>query len=252
MLVCADSQRTFCSVSSLQTKSMSVAELARAAPPVGVGLGSPAADPVPVPNAVDRPDDIRDPRPASAAMARRKKLTNEQWNQLESLKRMSHWLDEMWSITIPVLGTFRFGLDPILGLIPGFGDAFAAIVSLSGVLFAVHIGVGLYSLGQMIFNILVDQFVGSIPLVGDWFDVSFKANKLNLAIIERHISGETSPALPSWMEFLYGVLIAVCVILILGFVWIWFKIWVWCLGVWYAWFAVPFIRFVFGISDTKQ
>jgi hypothetical protein len=104
--------------------------------------------------------------------------------ELERLKRLSRLLDS--AIGIP--GTrYRFGLDAIVGLVPGIGDAIGAIFSIYIVFQAARLGVPKLTLARMIGNVGVDTIVGEVPLLGDLFDVGFKSNIKNLSLIEQHV-----------------------------------------------------------------
>ena len=104
-------------------------------------------------------------------------------NRLEHLRRFAHWLDD--GIRLP--GTrLRVGLDPIIGLVPGFGDAAGAILAAGILLEAVRRSVSRFTLGRIAYNIALDALLGSIPLVGDAFDAVWKANLRNVVLIERH------------------------------------------------------------------
>jgi uncharacterized protein DUF4112 len=104
--------------------------------------------------------------------------------QLQRLKRLSRLLDT--AIGIP--GTrYRFGLDAIVGLVPGIGDAIGAIFSSYIIFQAARLGVPSLTIARMIGNVVVDTIVGEIPLLGDLFDVGFQSNIRNLSLIERHI-----------------------------------------------------------------
>lgn len=82
----------------------------------------------------------------------------------------------------------RFGLDPLLGLIPGVGDTAAGLVSVYLIGKARTLGVPFSTLLCMTWNMLVDWVIGSIPLLGDAFDVEFKANRRNVELIKRHLA----------------------------------------------------------------
>ncbi len=101
---------------------------------------------------------------------------------LARLRTLSRVLDDL--VRIP--GTrFRFGLDPIIGLVPGLGDAVGAVFSAVILLAGVRMGAPGVVLLRMAGNIALDAIVGAIPVLGDAFDFGFKANRRNLALLER-------------------------------------------------------------------
>ena len=98
----------------------------------------------------------------------------------ERLAKLEHLFDRAYRFP----GTdFRFGLDGILGLIPGIGDAATAAVSGALVLDAWKSGARKRTIAAMAKNVGVDFVVGSIPLVGDLFDFGFKANTKNIKLL---------------------------------------------------------------------
>ena len=105
------------------------------------------------------------------------------------LEMLAQWMDSVFEIP----GTpIRFGLDPILGLIPGLGDAISTIVSLYILGAARRYGVPRVTLMRMTANIAIDFALGSMPIVGDAFDVFWKSNVRNVALLRRHISSTPS------------------------------------------------------------
>lgn len=82
---------------------------------------------------------------------------------------------------------FKFGIDPILGLVPGIGDAISAILSFYIVFVAIIYKIPLQKIIRMIFNILFDLIIGSVPLIGDALDFVIKPNTKNLAILEKEV-----------------------------------------------------------------
>lgn len=84
----------------------------------------------------------------------------------------------------------RFGLDPIIGLIPFWGDLIALAISLYIVWVAYKLNVPIPQILRMIFNVLLDTALGAIPLLGDLSDFIYKANVSNLKIIERYADQE--------------------------------------------------------------
>lgn len=81
---------------------------------------------------------------------------------------------------------FRFGLDGIIGLIPGAGDLSTFAVSGYMLWIMAHNGASGFVLARMVINVLVDALVGAIPLIGDIFDIAFKANMRNLRLMQEH------------------------------------------------------------------
>lgn len=88
----------------------------------------------------------------------------------------------------------RFGLDPVLGLIPGLGDVAGAALSAYMVMLAGRAGASRATIVRMIANVAVDAVGGTVPILGDAFDVAFKANTRNLALLERTL-GHGAPSM---------------------------------------------------------
>ena len=104
--------------------------------------------------------------------------------RLQRLRSISRALDS--AVGIP--GTsYRFGLDALIGLVPGVGDAVGAFFSGYIVLQAAKLGAPSSVITRMIANVAVDTIVGEIPLLGDLFDVAWKSNTKNLALLEEHL-----------------------------------------------------------------
>ena len=103
---------------------------------------------------------------------------------LQRLRGLTHVLDN--AIAIP--GTrVRVGLDPLLGLLPGGGDLAGAVLSAYIVLEAARFGLPKETLLRMLTNLVLDTVLGSVPLVGDFFDATWKANSRNLDLLEAHV-----------------------------------------------------------------
>lgn len=84
-------------------------------------------------------------------------------------------------------GSLGIGLDPLIGLVPVVGDWVGAGLSGYIVVRAAALGVSAATLLRMIGNLVADLLVGSVPVLGDIFDFGFKANRRNLALLERHM-----------------------------------------------------------------
>jgi len=103
--------------------------------------------------------------------------------RLERLDALASLMDS--AIVIP--GTnIRFGADALIGLIPGIGDAITAGVSCLIILEARRMGAPRHVVARMIGNVALDGLVGAIPVVGDIFDVAFRANLRNMRLLRRH------------------------------------------------------------------
>ncbi|MEM6648881.1 MAG: DUF4112 domain-containing protein [Pseudomonadota bacterium] len=104
---------------------------------------------------------------------------------LSGFERLSNVLDTQF--TFP--GTsFRMGLDGIVGLIPGVGDAVTGAMGLYALKMAHDLGLPLGKRVKMIWHIAVDSFIGSIPILGDLFDLAYHAHRKNYYILKDHIT----------------------------------------------------------------
>jgi hypothetical protein len=105
----------------------------------------------------------------------------------ESLEPLFRWLAVIMDEFIRVPGTkFKFGLDPLIGLVPGLGDTGSALVSAFALIQALRCGVPKILLVRMSMNILINELVGIVPVVGDAFSFWFKSNVRNYQIIREH------------------------------------------------------------------
>ena len=128
-------------------------------------------------------------------------------------QKMAQWLDSRF--TIP--GTnIRFGLDPIISLVPGAGDWLAGMVSSYFILLGVRADLPPYVLLRMGGNVLVDIIIGSVPLLGDLFDVAWKANTRNAELLEsyRHDARSTEQH-SRWMLWAIAVTLILLIIALL-------------------------------------
>lgn len=103
---------------------------------------------------------------------------------LSRLRVLSRLLDS--SFRIPVLN-YRVGLDPIIGLIPGIGDAITLLPAGYIIFEAYRLGVPKAAVTRMIANVGLETLFGTVPFLGDIFDATFKANTRNLVLLERYV-----------------------------------------------------------------
>jgi hypothetical protein len=112
--------------------------------------------------------------------------SSDRMKRLARMERVGRLLDEQF--VLPGTG-YRFGLDGLLGLLPGGGDALTAGLSAYLIYEAARAGVRKRTLLRMAGNLLVDFFVGSVPVAGDLFDFFWKANRKNIALACRDLEG---------------------------------------------------------------
>ncbi|MFZ0745135.1 MAG: DUF4112 domain-containing protein [Terracidiphilus sp.] len=120
--------------------------------------------------------------------------------------RTLHGLEILLDEAFRIPGTgIRFGLDGIIGLVPGLGDVLAGLLSLVIPLAAWIRGVPYVTLARMAANLGIGVLVGSIPLLGDVFDIAWKANRRNYLLLQRHL-GE--PNRHTWRDWFFLTLLA--------------------------------------------
>ena len=132
-----------------------------------------------------------------------------------SLERLSWLMDDMFRI--PVLG-WRIGLDALVGLIPGVGDTATTLASLYILTSAVRYRVPKITLLRMGLNLGIDYALGSLPLVGDFFDAWWKSNQKNVELLRRRATVSASEAregrVSDWL--FVGLIIVLLVALAIG------------------------------------
>jgi len=141
------------------------------------------------------------------------------WFADENLDLLAHVLDDCFRLP----GTsIRFGLDGIIGLIPGLGDILAGLASCIIIVAAWFRGVPYVALVRMVVNVGVDVLVGAIPIAGDAFDIAWKANRRNYALMTRHLR---QPRKHTWKDYVFlicmaAVLLAIFILPVIVIVWL--------------------------------
>ena len=116
----------------------------------------------------------------------------------ESLDILSHLLDDWFRIP----GTsIRFGLDGIVGFIPGVGDAIAGIASSVIIIAAWARGISYVTLARMLANWGIEVLLGSVPILGNLFDIAWKANRRNYALLTSSLVNPEGVRRRSWLFF---------------------------------------------------
>jgi hypothetical protein len=119
-----------------------------------------------------------------------------------TLQRLEILLDEAFRVP----GTqIRFGIDGIIGLVPGLGDVLAGLLSLIIPIAAWMRGVPYITLIRMAVNLAIGVLVGTIPILGDAFDIAWKANRRNYRLMCRHL-GE--PRRHTWRDWAFLMILA--------------------------------------------
>ena len=123
-------------------------------------------------------------------MPRFKDQTQKSWSlqdeaRLKRVRLLSRLLDEQFRIP----GTrYRVGLDGLIGMIPGVGDAAGMVLSAYILYEAMQLGAPRSVLLRMLANIGIDTVGGAIPVLGDIFDIAWKANKKNAALLQAYLA----------------------------------------------------------------
>lgn len=112
-----------------------------------------------------------------------------------NLEQLSHLLDDCF--VVPGTG-IRFGIDGLIGLVPIAGDVLAGLLSSLIVIAAWFRGAPPVLLARMLGNLALDVGIGMIPLLGDAFDIAWKANRRNYALLSRHIAEPGRHGLRDW------------------------------------------------------
>lgn len=135
------------------------------------------------PTGADRPPRTR---PVPDRRGRAGASPSARCRELDRLERLGTLLDARFRLP----GTdIRFGLDGLVGLVPGVGDTLAAAPSAYVIVQGWRLGARKRVLARMAGNTLVDGVVGAMPVLGDIFDIGFKANLRNIALLQRELGG---------------------------------------------------------------
>jgi len=140
---------------------------------------------------------------------------------LKKLDSLAKLMDAQF--TIP--GTsIKFGLDALIGLVPGAGDFTTFVVSGYMLKVLAQNGASGFVLARMVLNVLIDALFGSIPILGDIFDVAFKANQRNMKLMHEHyVEGRHRGG--AWKVILPTLILLF--IILAGIAWLTYKLFVW-------------------------
>jgi hypothetical protein len=121
--------------------------------------------------------------------------------------------------SIPIPGTARrVGIDALIGLVPGLGDVISGGLGLLVVARAAGLGLPRIVLARMLANVALDFAIGSIPVIGDAFDLWYKANARNMDLLRRYLATPRAPTGGQWLFF--GALLAGFLLVAALIVWV--------------------------------
>ena len=133
---------------------------------------------------------------AKGRVTRIRQLTAGQAKRLEALRKVAQLLDSAFLVP----GTsWRIGLDPIVGLVPGIGDLISPLFTIGILWQARELGVPKVVQLRMIFNVAIDALLGLVPVAGDLFDFAWKSNDMNMALLELHALEEHRASTGDWL-----------------------------------------------------
>ncbi|MEO8549796.1 MAG: DUF4112 domain-containing protein [Kofleriaceae bacterium] len=131
-------------------------------------------------------------------------------HEIERARTVARWMD-------------RYGLDPLIGLIPGVGDVIGAGFGLYIVSIAVRRGLSAAVIARMLLHLAIDMVVGAIPVIGDLADFAYKANQKNLALLEERLGEPTPDGMTRAVDWAYllgslAAVVGLCGLAIYGLV----------------------------------
>ena len=133
------------------------------------------------------------------------------------------WIEEMTRLMdskFRIPGTrFRFGIDPILGLLPVVGDITSFAISGSLLLYMLRFGVSRKVIILMVLNIVLDTIIGSIPIIGQVFDFYYKANTRNINLLRKHYHEQKYQGSGTWILVSVALVLVALIFLMLWGLW---------------------------------
>ncbi len=133
------------------------------------------------------------------------------------------WVDNLTNLMdsrFRLPGTnFHFGLDPILGLLPGIGDATSLLISGTLIFYMYRHGASRKAMILMVGNVILDATIGSIPILGNIFDFAYKANEKNIRIMKRHYQEGKYQGKGTGILIAIGLILLALIVLILWATW---------------------------------
>ena len=140
------------------------------------------------------------------------RATDDQSRALAEVETIAWLLDN--SIPVPGTGGRRFGIDAVIGFVPVVGDMISGGIGLFVVWRGSRLGLPRVVVARMLANTAIDMAIGAIPVIGDAFDLWFKANTRNLGLMRRHLEQPDLSTRSDWVVLL-GLVGAVVLVVVL-------------------------------------
>ena len=147
-------------------------------------------------------------------MSRTARTSDQRTRSLAEVEGLAWLLDN--SIPVPGTGGRRFGIDAIIGLVPGIGDLASGILGLLVVWRGSRMGLPRIVVGRMLLNTALDIAIGAVPILGDAFDLWFKASTRNLNLMRRHLERPDTSTREDWTAVMLMIGVVVAVIFAVG------------------------------------
>ena len=130
--------------------------------------------------------------------------------RIADVEALARWLD--YAFELP--NGFRFGLAGIIGLIPGIGDIVDGLISLYIILRAIQLHIPRVAVARMLVNVGIESLAGSVPFIGDLFDIAFKANRRNYLLLKSHLQSPRSQHRSDWLFLILTIVLVLASILL--------------------------------------
>lgn len=128
--------------------------------------------------------------------------------RIADVEALARWLDYAYALP----GGFRFGVAGIIGIIPGIGDVFDALISLYIVVRALQLGISKVAIARMLVNVGIEALAGAVPFIGTLFDIAFKANRRNYLLLKRHLAQPEKQRNQDWIFLIVTFLVVIAAI----------------------------------------
>jgi hypothetical protein len=148
--------------------------------------------------------------------------------QREALIAAAELLEKVRDTTVKIPSTrFYLGLDPLIGLIPGLGDALANLLGTVILVLAARLQVPKIVMARMSLNLLINGTIGAIPIAGDLFSVWFRSHARNAGLLRRAATQVQRDTQQDWL-YVAGIIGGTVILLLLAIalvLWIIVKLW---------------------------